>query len=45
MTNDEADDRYDFSEHRREQLVTLHRSKIIGRYNTPDTLINIGPRE
>jgi len=28
-----------FSEHRRERLVTLGWSEIIGRYNTPDTMV------
>ena len=40
MANDEADIRY---EHRRERLVTFGcTSEIIGRYDTPDTAVDIG---
>jgi len=42
MANDEADDRY--GSHRRQRLVTLGWSEIIGRYNTPDRMIDIGPK-
>jgi len=41
MTNDDADD----SEHRRERLVTLDWNEIIGRYNTPDTMVDTVPRK
>jgi len=44
MTNDEADYRYG-SVNRRERLVTLSWSEIIGRYNTPDIMLDIVPRK
>ena len=34
-----------FSEHRRERFVTLGWSEIIGRYNTPDRMTDIGPKK
>jgi len=33
------------TEHRRERLVTLGWSETIGRYNTPDTMVDIGPKK
>jgi len=46
MTNDEADDRYgSVNIAKIELLVTLGWSKIIGRYNTPDTTVDIRPRK
>jgi len=34
-----------FSKHRRERFVMLGWSENIGRYKTPDTTVDIGPRK
>ena len=47
MTNDEADDRYgsvNIAENDSSRLAAL-RSEIIGRYNTPDGMVDTGPRK
>jgi len=44
MTNDEADDRYasaNIADNDRHAWL----SEIIGRYNTPDWMVGIGPRK
>jgi len=45
MINGDVDDRYTFSKHRRERLVTLGWSEIIDSYNAPDRMLDTGPRK